>query len=53
MKQQPIKKKMPYTRDDYYAQLKTMLGMPGQNPTQDGSILGRIRQAVSKRKPQR
>ena len=53
MKQQPIKKKMPYTRDDYYAQLDKIMGIPGQAPVSGGSILGRIRQAVSKRKPQR
>jgi len=51
MKQQPVKRKMPYTRDDYYAQLDKIMGMPGQSPTPGGSILGRIRQAVAKRKP--
>ena len=52
MKQQPVKKKMPFTREDYYKQLDNILGIPGQAPVPGGSLLGRIRQAVSKRKPQ-
>jgi len=49
---QPVKKKMPWTRDDYYAQLDVMLGTPGQTAMPGGSMLGRIRQAVANRKPQ-
>ncbi|KKU25774.1 MAG: hypothetical protein UX38_C0016G0003 [Microgenomates group bacterium GW2011_GWC1_46_16] len=51
MKQQPIKKKMPFTRDDYYAQLDVMLGMTGQTAGPGDSFLGRIRQAVANRRP--
>jgi len=53
MKQQPVKKKMPFTREDYYKQLDDVLGMPGQTPVPGGSMLDRIRQAISKRKPLR
>ena len=52
MKQQPIKKKMPFNREDYYKRLDGIFGIPGQAPTPGSSLLGRIRQAVGKRKPQ-
>ena len=53
MKQQPVKKKMPFTREDCYKQLDDVLGMPGQTPVPGGSMLDRIRQAIIKRKPLR
>ena len=53
MKQQPIKKKMPYTRDDYYAQLDKIMGMPGQEIAESNLLLGRIRQVMAKRNPKR
>ena len=53
MKQHLPKKKMPYTRDDYYAQLDKIMGRPGQDITESNSLLGRIRQVMAKRNPKR
>ena len=53
MKQQSIKKKMPYTRDDYYAQLDKIMGRTRQEIAESNSLLGRIRQVMAKRNPKR
>ena len=47
---EPRRKKLPFSKDDYFKQLDAMLGIPGQAPI-GGSLLSRVRQAF-KRPPQ-